>query len=302
MTTPTRLGLIILLIIVVIGAAFFFMRRHTAPVMPPTGNATATALFSCNNAKSITATFYEGASTASGNATQPPTPRGSVQLVLNDGRSMTLPQTLSADGARYANADESIVFWNKGNGVTFTENGQPTYMGCIKTAPDPGGLPKVYSNGTQGFLMRYPVDYTVDEGYQYSALGPGKTIGGIKFTIPATLAKGTNLSPDSYLSVEEISQAPSCSATLFLDQGAKAQAVTDGGTTYSVASTTGAGAGNRYEETVYALPGTNPCVAVRYFIHYGVFQNYPAGTVKEFDRQALLSQFDAMRRTLTIVQ
>ena len=65
---------------------------------------------------------------------------------------------------------------------------------------------------------------------------------------------------------------------------------------------TGAAAGNRYEETVYTLPGTNPCIAVRYFIHYGVFQNYPAGTVREFDQQALLASFDAIRHTLVIVQ
>ena len=47
---------------------------------------------------------------------------------------MTLPQTLSADGARYANADESIVFWSKGNGLTFTENGKETYLGCVENA------------------------------------------------------------------------------------------------------------------------------------------------------------------------
>ena len=78
--------------------------------------------------------------------------------------------------------------------------------------------------------------------------------------------------------------------------------ITDNGTIYSVASSTGAGAGNRYEETVYALPGTNPCVAVRYFIHYGVIENYPAGTVQAFNQPALLATFDAIRRTLVIVQ
>jgi hypothetical protein len=69
-----------------------------------------------------------------------------------------------------------------------------------------------------------------------------------------------------------------------------------------VASTTGAAAGNRYEETVYAIPGTNPCVAVRYFVHYGVIENYPPGTVRQFDKQALLDQFDRIRRTLVVNQ
>jgi membrane-bound inhibitor of C-type lysozyme len=301
MNTTTR-GLIALIVVIILIGIVFFVVRGRMPNAASTGQPVATATFSCNGGKDITAAFYSGSSTTSTNPAQPPTPGGSVQLTLADGRSMTLPQTVSADGARYASADESIVFWNKGNGVTFTENGQPTYMGCIRVAADPGGLPKIYSNGTQEFSIRYPEGSTVDEGYQYQALGPGKNIGGIKFSIPASVASGTNLSPDSYLSVEEIPQASSCSAALFLDQGAMAHAVSDGATTYSVASTTGAGAGNRYEETVYALPGTNPCVAVRYFIHYGVIGNYPAGSVKEFDRAALLAQFDAMRRTLIFGQ
>ncbi len=65
---------------------------------------------------------------------------------------------------------------------------------------------------------------------------------------------------------------------------------------------TGAGAGNRYEETVYATPSMSSCVAVRYFIHYVAIENFPDDTVKAFDQEALLNQFDQIRRTLTIGQ
>lgn len=161
-----------------------------------------------------------------------------------------------------------------------------------------------YTGGTTGFSLYYPIGFTVDESYSYQELGPGKDISGVKFTIPASLASGTNLGSDSYLSVEKITGAQTCTANLFLGQQGPSpmipQTLTDNGTTYSVASTTGAGAGNRYFETVYAIPGTNPCVAVRYFIHYGVIENYPAGSITEFDQAALLSQFDTIRRTLTI--
>ena len=161
-----------------------------------------------------------------------------------------------------------------------------------------------YLSTTTGFSIYYPIGFTVDESYSYQELGPGTDISGVKFTIPASLSAGTNLGSDSYLSVEQIPQAQTCTATLFLGQQGPtsmiAQTTTDHNVTYSVASTTGAGAGNRYFETVYAIPGTNPCIAVRYFIHYGVIENYPAGTTKEFDQQALLTQFDAIRRTLTI--
>ncbi|MCL5017271.1 MAG: hypothetical protein M1155_01230 [Patescibacteria group bacterium] len=78
--------------------------------------------------------------------------------------------------------------------------------------------------------------------------------------------------------------------------------ITEGGNDYSVASTTDAAAGNRYQETIYAFPYTNPCIAIHYFIHYGVFENYPAGKVKQFDMQAILDQFDQIRRSLIVNQ
>jgi membrane-bound inhibitor of C-type lysozyme len=217
---------------------------------------------------------------------------------------MTLSRTYSADGIRYANADESFIFWGRGeSALVLEDNAEKSYIGCIAAAPEPAGqgLSLVYANNDAGFSLRLPAGYAIDESYRYQELGPNKDIYGIKFTIPASVAIGTNLSADSYLSVEEIPQREECSAALFLDRAA-ARAVTDASTDYSVASTTGAAAGNRYEETVYALPGTNPCVAVRYYIHYGVFENYAPGLVREFDQQALLAQFDAMRRTLRIVQ
>ncbi len=55
-----------------------------------------------------------------------------VRLALSDGRSMTLPQVIAASGARYANQDESFVFWNKGNGAFVQEGGDMvTYADCL---------------------------------------------------------------------------------------------------------------------------------------------------------------------------
>ncbi|HVB20098.1 MAG TPA: hypothetical protein VNF51_02330 [Candidatus Paceibacterota bacterium] len=164
-------------------------------------------------------------------------------------------------------------------------------------------LPQIFASSTAGFSIRLPAGYAAGKPYLYQELGPGRDIAGIKFTIAPSVASGTNLSADSYVSVEHIPQTQDCSAGLFLDRQGGMSAVEtsiDNGTTYSVASSTGAGAGNRYFETVYALPGTNPCTAVRYFIHYGVIENYPAGTVREFNESALLATFDAIRRTLTL--
>ena len=303
-----RTKTIVFAVIVVLVLLLVVIYYSQSPKQPVVQSEVTTAQYVCAGPHTITAAYYPGTPAPAPQPGQPPIPTGSVTLTLDDGRALTLQRTLSADGARYANADESIVFWNKGNGITITEGSQQMYLGCMQVASDPGGLPGVYENGTEGFSLRYPTGYTVDANYKYQALGPGKDIAGIKFTIPSTLVTGTNLGSDSYLSVEQIpliqtqSQAQnSCDAAKFLDQGTVAKTVDENGTTYSVASTTGAGAGNRYEETVYALPGTNPCVAVRYFVHYGILENYPAGTVKAFDQATLLSQFDAIRKTLTIL-
>jgi membrane-bound inhibitor of C-type lysozyme len=297
----TLIGILVIIVILIIGAWYSASHKISSTQTNVAPTPISTVSYACDAGKTIIASYYSGTSTPATTPGQPPVPGGSVSLVLSDGRSLTLPQTISGSGVRYANADESVIFWNKGNGAFMLENNQQTFAGCTKIADDPGNLPKVYESGSEGFSIRYPADYTLDDSYTYQALGPGKDIGGVKFTIPEKLTNGTNLSSDTYLSVEEIPDTTSCSANLFLPKGSGTPvSITDNGTTYSVASSTGAAAGNRYEETVYAFPGTNPCIAVRYFIHYGVIENYPTGSVTEFDEAALKSQFDAIRKTLTL--
>lgn len=181
-------------------------------------------------------------------------------------------------------------------GSLFVIGGAVTLLRMQIRAPSPS-LGRIYNNSSHNFSLHLPLGYAIDESYRYQERGPGKDIAGVKFTIPASVATGTNLAPDSYISVEDLPQATNCTADLFLD-GALAHDITESDGSYTIASSTGAGAGNRYEETVYALSDTNPCVAVRYFIHYGVIDNYPSGAVREFDRAALLAGFDAIRHSL----
>jgi hypothetical protein len=125
----------------------------------------------------------------------------------------------------------------------------------------------------------------------------------VKFTIPTSDAAGTNLAGDTYVSVEHLPAGQACDAAAFMpDPGAKSETVREGVLSYSVASSTGAGAGNRYEEWVYARLDSNPCIAVRYYIHYAAIENFPAGAVKEFDETSLLQEFDQIRRTLALPQ
>lgn len=74
--------------------------------------------YSCDAGKSITATFH--------------LPEDQFTNVnLSDGRNLILGHAISADGARYANANESIVFWTKGVTAFMQENGTTTYSNCV---------------------------------------------------------------------------------------------------------------------------------------------------------------------------
>jgi membrane-bound inhibitor of C-type lysozyme len=81
------------------------------------GTQTISASFVCAGGKQVHAVFVNGS--------QP-----SVSLSLADGRHLDLPQAMSASGARYANGDGSVVFWNKGRSAFLDENGQRTYDDC----------------------------------------------------------------------------------------------------------------------------------------------------------------------------
>jgi len=172
--------------------------------------------------------------------------------------------------------------------------------GGVEAADDPGGLPDIFVGDSAGFSIRYPAGWTVDSAYRYRALGPGRSIGGVAFTVPGSLARGTNLSRDTRLSVEELPADGACSAERFLPGGASVSVDTVDGMDYSVGRLDDAGAGNRYRETVFALPGTRPCLAVRYFLHWTVLENYPPGAVTAFDEDSVTDGFDAMRRTLVV--
>lgn len=148
---------------------------------------------------------------------------------------------------------------------------------------------------SEDFSLYYPKDFMLVSNYRYEALGPGKEIPGVAFTVPAVLSDKTNLSNDTKLSIEEIPDKESCTPVDFLTAPSGERTVTEQGITITVAEESGAAVGNRYDETVYVYPG---CRAVRYFIHSTNIQNYDPGTVQEFDRAAVITAFDLIRKSV----
>ncbi len=182
---------------------------------------------------------------------------------------------------------------------------QLTGMFASAPAPEPVATttpsgPTWLQYATTTFSVQYPPGYTLNAAYAYDQFGQNKLIAGVSFTIPQEMATGTNLGSDTRVSVEQLPRAKNCTADIFIPADVKAQKVSDNGVQYSLASTTGAGAGNRYEEVVYALVGSSPCTAVRYWVHSSVLENYPAGAVRAFDRAQLLSEFDQVRKSVSL--
>jgi len=89
---------------------------------PAVQSETNEVTFVCKDNKSIQAKFY-------------PKKDEYVDLNLSDGRTWQLPHVISASGARYANTDESLVFWNKGDTAFITENNETTFVDCVLQQP-----------------------------------------------------------------------------------------------------------------------------------------------------------------------
>jgi membrane-bound inhibitor of C-type lysozyme len=250
--------------------------------------AVSNASYACKDGKTVRAVYYADR----------------VDLALSDGRSMSLPQTMSGSGIRYANSDESFVFWSKGDTAFATEGdpNTPTYADCVAIGSSPAKVVwTTFTSKDPAFSIAIPEGYAVDPGYRYDGLGPGKEIAGVAFTIPERMWQGSNLAADTRLTVERLQDTAACTADRFLPEGATAaKAVKDKGVAYSMATFSDAGAGNLYSERVYALAGSKPCVAVRTFIHSSNIANYDPGTVEAFDEKALTGQFDKIRRTLVL--
>ncbi len=104
--------------IIVFVAVFFvgFMLGRKFESVSILGEPVNSVKFICAENKVIAADFY----------------KNFVHLKFGGGEMMYLPQTISASGARYANPDESLVFWNKGD-TAFVTEGDPsniTYKDC----------------------------------------------------------------------------------------------------------------------------------------------------------------------------
>jgi membrane-bound inhibitor of C-type lysozyme len=104
--TRTSQVVALCLFIIVFFLGIFIGKKVAVETM--LGPVTHDVVFLCDEEKSIHVLFYGRA----------------VQVQLPQSPKMFLVQTISASGARYANVDESVVFWNKGDEALIMRDNQ----------------------------------------------------------------------------------------------------------------------------------------------------------------------------------
>lgn len=110
--------LAVVLFVGVFGLGYWLGAREEVEIQTPSTDTIKNDVsFECKDGKAIIALYSDG----------------QVELMLSDGRNLILHHAVSASGARYANEDESIVFWNKGTSAFIEENGAITFEGCEET-------------------------------------------------------------------------------------------------------------------------------------------------------------------------
>lgn len=100
----------IFLAVLILGIGFYAGRYFEFSKIPKVVE------YACSDKKTVGAQYY----------------KDKVHIGLSDGREYTFPQVIAASGTRYANAAESLVFWNKGDGVFFQEGSLITYSNCLE--------------------------------------------------------------------------------------------------------------------------------------------------------------------------
>ncbi len=166
---------IALLIIIVVALTLWIWRDKPNSSETQVG----AAVYTCDNGREISAIYYENpAKAAPVTPGEPPVPTGSVELSLNGAASTTLPQTISGSGVRFANEDESLIFWNKGNSaiVMHGDNLDPDYENCMTNTNNADNTEQTYTSDTYGFSFDIAAGYTYKE-YTDEIIAIGNPVG-----------------------------------------------------------------------------------------------------------------------------
>ncbi len=276
MSKKNKLLIIIILFIIALGVLFYIMKNKNS-VSTPAPEVANTVTYYCQ--EGILKADYG---------------KSNVVVTFPDGHSLTLPQSISADGGRYESG--TTVFWSKGDNAFVTENDKNTYTNCVTGNQTTLGDINTYVDPGKTFSFSYPKEFSFSggDGSYNQDWRVNTTTLGLLFTvvrIPKSFMPSTNFS-EAKFTVGTSADPDAVKNCLVADNGsvAKAGKVTIGNTSFTEITLSDAGAGNFYETTSYRAVKNNQCYAVEYTIHSTNIGNYsPDQGIKEFDKTKITS-------------
>ena len=296
------LSILILAVVLMIGAyaIYAFPQKDAGTPTSSQGTEKPPITFYCGGGNTMNAVFTDG----------------SLALTLSDGQQFTLPQVRSGSGIRYeaTTTDSDLLFVGKGDSGSFTNSASTTdmrYATCTAAQVALSDAPgyKTYIDRGNTFEFAFPTNFEVagvEPGYSYAWTAPATTTGMqlAKIVVPKSFEPGTNFA-NAWFSVGTSANpdaVASCFSTLSGDAATTSEPVTIGDLTFAKLEFSGAGAGNRYDTTSYRAVRDGQCYAIEYTIHYGVFENYPKGSVEKFDEAKVARALDEVAKSFRFIQ
>ncbi|MDD4989201.1 MAG: hypothetical protein PHV42_02145 [Candidatus Pacebacteria bacterium] len=206
------------------------------------------------------------------------------------------------------------VDWTNPNFNVQTEEGHlylQQILGTLSffspTLPTPSPAKPVsfleYRSDESGYTIQYPSNFFVNESGK-NPLNGTDPFYGIFFNFPSSFTAGTNLSKESYISVETKAEVQ-CTPGDFLDQGGgpspKPADIQSNGIYWTGGFSADAAVGNLYEETAYTTIHNGTCYGVKLFLHSGNIGNYDPGTIRSFDADTINSIFKGMVSSISFL-
>ena len=171
--------------------------------------------------------------------------------------------------------------------AVYSNNNRPPVQTQATSTPttteSTAGNPVAYQNDALHFTMMYPE--RAEKRNTFDGFLPLTRTSVVGFSLPKDLFQGTNLSEAGVFvgATSTPNIVDNCLQPAAASNEATSSVTTFNGTIWNVYRSTGAAAGNIYDETAYRTVHGKYCFEVVELLHSGTIANYPAGSVTQFD-------------------
>jgi hypothetical protein len=232
--------------------------------------------------------------------------KGQVMSVsVREGWGYTL-EIVGADGTKLKSPDDGRSFWRgtlpatQDYFITVTAGLDSDFM--LRVAINPPGKPVQtfdFYSGQDQLTVSYP-DLLAPVNFPYNDQLRAAPALALQL-VDTSFYDNTNLVEAYFVLtiLRDPQMVSTCSQPFYPQETAQGQE-TINGLVFDKSTAGGVGAGNIYEQTIYRAVQKNNCYEALFFVHYGNIGNYTPGTVKEFDKDALIKQFHAALETFTL--